>query len=177
MADTVSRETRSRIMASVSTKHTGPEKTLRSSLHGQGLRFRLHDSRLPGTPDIVFPAARVAVQARGCFWHSHGCPKSRPPTSRQEYWLPKLKDNRQRDARQDRRLRRRGWSVLVVWQCSIRDRRELERQVARIRKAVKRRRWPGIPPTHEQSPVGCSAQTQSHTSFCPLPPPPLTSRP
>lgn len=152
MPDTVPPKTRSRIMASVRTKHTGPELALRSYLQARGLRFRLHDKRLPGTPDIVFPSAKLAVQVRGCFWHSHGCRLSKAPTSRTEYWIPKLLENRRRDVRQDRQLRKKGWSVLIVWQCSISTSDGLAGQVRRVSAALARRtQTPGIKRKRERS--------------------------
>jgi DNA mismatch endonuclease (patch repair protein) len=139
VADTQPPEIRSRIMSSVPTKDTGLELALRQALTNRGLLFSVHDRSLPGTPDIVFPEAKVAVQARGCFWHSHGCRKSRPPSSRTEYWLPKLAANRRRDARDDRRLRRMGWSVLAVWECSAQEPSALERQTSRIVRLIRTR--------------------------------------
>lgn len=140
MTDWVSPETRSRIMARVSTKNTSLEKKLRSSLHSKGLRFRLHAKRLPGTPDIVFPLAKVAVQARGCFWHAHTCKLGEPPVSNQGYWLPKLAATRRRDHRDDARLRRMGWSVLTVWQCKVSNQSDLGIEIERIAAKVASRR-------------------------------------
>lgn len=140
MTDWVSPETRSRIMTRVSTKNTGLEKKLRSSLHSKGLRFRLHAGRLPGTPDIVFRPVKVAVQARGCFWHAHTCKLGRPPASNRGYWLPKLEATKRRDHRDDARLRRMGWSVLTVWQCKVSNRPGLTMEVERIVARVASRR-------------------------------------
>lgn len=107
--------TRSEIMARVKQKDTEAERALRSALHAEGLRFRLH-RRIEGiTVDIVFPGAKLAVFVDGCFWH--GCQKHATyPKSNQEYWLPKLEENRKRDKRQTRRLRKAGWNVIRVWE-------------------------------------------------------------
>lgn len=108
-------------MQKVQTKDTGPEKKVRSILHGLGYRFRLHRKDLPGTPDIVFPGRRLAIFVHGCFWHAHGCRKGQPPKSRQEYWQPKLQANRTRDIRNVEALEQAGWRVGVVWQCELAD--------------------------------------------------------
>lgn len=107
--------TRSEIMSRVKGKDSTAERALRSALHAAGLRFRLH-RRIEGvTVDIVFPRPKVAVFIDGCFWH--GCPKHATfPKSNEDYWLPKLKENKARDRRQTARLRRAGWTVIRVWE-------------------------------------------------------------
>jgi DNA mismatch endonuclease (patch repair protein) len=108
-------------MSSVGTKDTGPELLLRRMLHNAGYRYRLHPKKLPGRPDIVFPARRKAIFVHGCFWHSHGCSKGQPPKSRGDYWGPKLSANQDRDALRLRQLSELGWASMVVWQCELRD--------------------------------------------------------
>lgn len=117
-------------MRSVGTKDTGPELLLRRMLHKSGYRYRLHPRTLPGRPDIVFPARRKAIFVHGCFWHSHGCSKGQPPKSRSDYWGPKLRANRDRDALRLRQLGELGWTSMVVWQCELRD---VERTFKRVR--------------------------------------------
>jgi len=121
MVDTRSREQRRRIMQAVGTKNTGPEWIVRRMLHSAGYRYRLHARGLPGKPDLVFPKRRAAVFVHGCFWHSHGCHKGRPPKSKLEYWGPKLEGNRLRDERQRQQLEALGWRVATVWQCETKD--------------------------------------------------------
>ena len=89
--DKVDQATRSRIMAAVGQKDTGPEKHLRSALHKHGLRFRLHVRSLPGSPDLVFPKYGSVIFVHGCYWHRHGCYRSTTPKSRQEFWNTKFK--------------------------------------------------------------------------------------
>ena len=137
--DNLTPEVRSRTMASVKSKNTKPEKAVRSELHNLGLRFSLHDRNLPGAPDIVFRKAKVAVQVRGCFWHSHKCKRTKPPASSKKYWLPKLEATKKRDDRNDRLLRKYGWKVLVVWECKIGTQSELHHEVRRIAAAIRRR--------------------------------------
>ena len=107
--------TRSEIMSRVKSKNSQAERSLRSALHVEGLRFRLH-RRVEGvTVDILFPGPKVAVLVDGCFWH--GCPKHATyPKSNQDYWLPKLAENKKRDADQSARLRKAGWRVIRVWE-------------------------------------------------------------
>jgi DNA mismatch endonuclease, patch repair protein len=117
--DTVDRQTRSRIMASVGQKNTGAELLLRKALHKNGLRYRLHDRSLPGSPDLVFPRFRAAVFVHGCYWHSHGCYRSTVPKSRNDFWTEKFHTNRTRDDRNVRLLLDDGWRVFTVWECAL----------------------------------------------------------
>jgi DNA mismatch endonuclease (patch repair protein) len=94
-----------------------PELIVRRLVHGTGHRYRLHDSKLPGCPDLVFPRLRKIIIVHGCFWHMHTCGRCRIPASRQDYWLTKLGRNAVRDKITLRALRRAGWKVLVVWEC------------------------------------------------------------
>src|SRR5882672_7575029 len=95
--DTVDRQTRSKIMASVGQKDTGAELLLRRSLHRIGLRYRLHDRSLPGSPDLVFPRFNAVVFVHGCYWHSHGCYLSTIPKANRRFWVTKFATNRLRD--------------------------------------------------------------------------------
>lgn len=137
MADTIDPVRRSRNMAKIKGRDTKPELRLRSALHRDGLRFRVCRRDLPGKPDIVFPRQRVAVQVRGCFWHQHPeCRAGRLPTSRLEYWRPKLEGNVRRDAERDEALRALGWRVLVVWECELKTDAGLDDARARVRDAL-----------------------------------------
>jgi DNA mismatch endonuclease (patch repair protein) len=117
--DTVDRQTRSKIMASVRQKNTGAELLLRKRLHGIGLRYRLHDRSLPGSPDLVFPRFHAVVFVHGCYWHSHGCYRSTVPETRHEFWIEKFQRNRSRDQRNENSLLHSGWRVLAVWECAL----------------------------------------------------------
>lgn len=107
--------TRSEIMKRVKNRDSAAELSLRSALHAEGLRFRLH-RRVEGVSiDIVFPGPKVAVFVDGCFWH--GCPEHATfPKSNQDYWLPKLAENKERDERQSKHLQGMGWKVIRVWE-------------------------------------------------------------
>lgn len=105
-------------MKRVGRKNTKPELIVRSQLHALGLRFRLHKKNLPGSPDIVLPKHRTVVFVHGCFWHRHSnCRYATIPKTRQEFWIPKLESNVNRDLRKEAQLRELGWRVLVVWEC------------------------------------------------------------
>jgi DNA mismatch endonuclease (patch repair protein) len=108
-------------MAKVKQRNTKPEMVLRKLLHARGWRYRLHVKALPGSPDLVFPARKAVVFVNGCFWHGHHCRLGRLPSSRPEYWVPKIEANRQRDKRKSEELLTLGWRVLTVWQCSLAD--------------------------------------------------------
>ena len=125
---------RSAQMARVRGRDTKPELKVRRALHAAGLRYRLHDKKLPGRPDIVLPARRVAVFVHGCFWHRHpdpDCKLARLPKSRLDFWIPKLDGNRARDERKKAQLEALGWTVIEVWECGIGD-AALELLAARI---------------------------------------------
>lgn len=120
--DTVSPARRSEIMARVTSKDTRPEIAARRLLHSLGFRFRLHRNSLPGKPDIVLPRWRTVVFVHGCFWHRHdGCPNTRIPKSKVEFWTRKLDGNARRDQIARARLESLGWRVLVIWECELKD--------------------------------------------------------
>ncbi len=119
--DIVDAPTRSRMMSAIRGRDTGPERTLRSALHGLGLRFRLHRAGLPGRPDLVLPRHRVIVFVHGCFWHRHvGCRYATIPGTRSEFWAAKFAANVARDRRNETALLEAGWRVAVVWECALR---------------------------------------------------------
>lgn len=85
-----------------------------------GLRFEVNRSDLPGSPDIVFPEAKVAIFVHGCFWHRHeGCRKATTPKSNVDYWDKKFRANLERDARKIEQLRQLGYCSLVIWECQM----------------------------------------------------------
>ena len=117
---------RSRMMSRVRTRDTHPEMVVRSLLHGLGFRFRLHESNLPGRPDIVLPRFRTAIFVHGCFWHQHqGCPKSKRPRTNVEFWNAKLDRNIARDSENLASLSSQSWRSLVIWECETRHSSQL----------------------------------------------------
>lgn len=128
--------TRSELMSRVRGKDSAAERFLRSALHAEGLRFRLHRRTARIAVDIVFPRPKVAVFVDGCFWH--GCPEHKTfPKTNQNYWLPKLKENKERDIQQTAQLRAAGWRVFRVWEheCIPPDRRVVASIVRACRRA------------------------------------------
>lgn len=109
-------------MSRVRGANTGPEMRVRRALHAAGHRFRLQARDLPGRPDIVFRADRLAIFVHGCFWHRHeGCPHARTPKSKVEFWTEKFAANVERDRAAVSRLEEAGWTVLAIWECDTRD--------------------------------------------------------
>lgn len=120
MADNHSKEVRSRNMSHIRSTNTKPEEIVRKYLFSRGLRYRKNDKRYPGHPDIVLPKYKTCVFVNGCFWHQHpGCKFAVLPASNQDYWLPKLKRNTERDAVNIRLLKSEGWQVITVWECEL----------------------------------------------------------
>jgi len=125
-------------MAAVRQKNTRPEIALATELAKLRRVMRRHDASLPGTPDIIFPRARLAVFVHGCFWHRHcGCRRATSPRSNAAFWAAKFQANVRRDDRKARKLRTVGWSVFVVWECQIE--KDPSRQARRISAALRRR--------------------------------------
>ena len=125
--DRVSKATRSRIMASVRSKgNRSTEQLMARILRKAGLRGYRKHWRAPGKPDFAWPDRKIALFVDGCFWH--GCPRcNRPSKSRVRFWRKKISDNRKRDLRVSRQLRREGWKVLRVWECRVKSVRTARR--------------------------------------------------
>lgn len=120
-------------MRAVRGRNTRPEIAVRRLLHRMGLRFRLHDNSMPGRPDIVLPRWRTVVFVHGCFWHRHaGCGKATNPEANRAFWMDKFNQNRARDRRNRRQLRRLGWNVIVVWECETGRLDRLEARLKRV---------------------------------------------
>lgn len=135
MADRVTPETRSRMMASIRSRDTKPELIVRRYLHRAGFRYRISPRTLPGRPDIVLRRHRVAVFVHGCFWHGHqGCRFARIPTTRTAFWADKISSNRVRDGAKEALLIQSDWRVAVVWECALKGSQDtaLQRLVAFI---------------------------------------------
>lgn len=138
MADSLSPERRSWNMSRIRGTDTKPELALRSLLHRAGYRFRLHDRRLPGRPDVVLPRFRTVIFVHGCFWHRHaGCRNATMPGSRTEFWARKFRDTIARDARKAAELDAAGWKVVTVWECEMKKGPEkvLRKVVKQLRSA------------------------------------------
>lgn len=129
--DTFDRKTRGWIMSRVLSRGTGPEERVRKALRQAGCKCSVRGEGLPGRPDIIVRRIRLAVFVNGCFWHWHGCRRSRMPKDNREYWRKKIARNVRRDRRSKNALRRAGWRYWTVWECN------LEGGVARLLSRIK----------------------------------------
>ncbi len=132
MVDTLTPEQRTARMSRVRGKNTKPELLVRRLVHGMGYRYRLHDKRLPGSPDLVFCSRKKVIFVHGCFWHRHpdpNCKLARMPKSRLDFWGPKLEGNRDRDERNRVMLGEEGWRELVVWECECGQTEHLKNKI------------------------------------------------
>ena len=121
MADKLSSTQRKYCMSRIRGKNTKPEILVRKGLHARGFRFRLHNKKLPGSPDIVLPKYSVAIMVNGCFWHGHkGCRYATKPKTNVEFWEAKIARNRHRDEVTNAHLEALGWHVITVWECELR---------------------------------------------------------
>ena len=134
MTDKISKERRSWNMSRICSSNTKPEIIMRSLLHHVGYRFTINgplNKKLPGKPDIVLPRFKTVVFVNGCFWHGHeNCKISRIPKTRTEWWKAKIGRNQERDAQANQVLSELGWQVVTVWECEIKENRDV---VAKVR--------------------------------------------
>jgi DNA mismatch endonuclease (patch repair protein) len=132
MTDNLSVEDRRRTMRSIRSKDTKPEMIVRSLVHRMGFRFRLHNSKLPGKPDLVLKRHKTVIFVHGCFWHMHTCRWGQvTPKTSVDYWDKKRRRNVARDEEVIRRLEAMGWHVIVVWECETRNAERLRERVGR----------------------------------------------
>jgi DNA mismatch endonuclease (patch repair protein) len=145
VTDVVSPETRSRMMAGIRGRDTGPERLVRSALHRLGFRFRLHAKNVPGRPDLLLPRYGAAVFVHGCFWHGHDCSLFRLPGTRRRFWRAKIGRNAERDAEVALQLEQQGWRQLTIWECAFRGpgRIGVEETVRRAARWITSRRTRG----------------------------------
>ncbi|QEH39953.1 very short patch repair endonuclease [Chitinophaga sp. XS-30] len=125
MTDIVSVKKRSEMMSGIRAANTKPELAVRSILHKMGLRFRLHDKKLPGKPDLVFPKYQAVIMIHGCFWHGHDCHLFKMPSSNTFFWQTKISTNKQRDKSNVASLNAMGWRVLIVWECALKGKKRI----------------------------------------------------
>lgn len=137
MADRISKEQRSWNMSRISSRNTSPEMRVRSYLHRQGYRFRLHDENLPGSPDVVLKKHRTAIFVHGCFWHRHqGCKQGtyfpKDPKQGVKFWREKFEKNVKRDKKNMALLENLGWNVAVIWECQTKNDEMLKEQIDKV---------------------------------------------
>lgn len=120
MTDVHSKQTRSYNMSRIKGKDTKPEILVRKFLHSKGFRFRLHDKKLPGKPDIVLPKYKTVVFIHGCFWHGHkSCKYFKLPKTRTKWWKDKIERNVFNDTKSTEILHNNKWKVFVIWECEL----------------------------------------------------------
>ena len=120
MSDVHDEQTRSYNMSRIRSKDTKPEMLVRKFLFRKGFRYRLHDSKLPGKPDLVFRKYKTAIFVHGCFCHGHeGCHYFVIPQARRQWWVDKINRNKELDAKNAKKLRAMGWRVFTVFECKL----------------------------------------------------------
>lgn len=145
MTDIVSKETRSRMMSGIRGKDTRPEMLVRRHLHSLGFRFRLHVKTLPGKPDLVLPKCRTVIFVHGCFWHRHAdCKYATSPRSNQKFWLDKFESNIKRDKTALDQLVALGFRILVIWECGMRKKTDIDDAFDWLTAVLKNDPWDGI---------------------------------
>ena len=140
MADHLSLQGRSSVMAAIRSKNTKPEILVRSVAFRLGYRFRLHQKNLPGCPDLVFRRLGKIIFVHGCFWHQHPettCTNSSRPATNRNYWKPKLRRNAKRDRAATKSLSAMGWDVLVIWECELSDLQKLKSRIKKFLENLK----------------------------------------
>lgn len=126
MTDVFSTKKRSEIMSRITGKNTKPEIAVRKALSSLGIKYRLHNSKLKGKPDLSNRERKFAIFVNGCFWHQHkGCKRNSTPKSNIEYWLPKLERNIVKQKEDVYKLHKEGWKTLIIWECEIRNVNEI----------------------------------------------------
>ena len=125
MTDVHSKRVRSKNMAAIRSKNTKPELVIRKALFAKGFRYKLHDRKLPGKPDLVFPKYHAVIFIHGCFWHRHNCHLFKWPSTRPEFWKKKINRNVEVDKRNYKQLKKDGWYILTVWECALKGRSKL----------------------------------------------------
>ena len=139
MSDKLTENQRRYCMSCIRGKNTKPEILVRKSLHARGFRFRLHNKKLPGSPDIVLPKYGVAIMVNGCFWHGHkGCRYATKPKSNVEFWETKTARNRHRDEVTTAHLEALGWTVITIWECELRTTSQLDDRLNTFAEEIRR---------------------------------------
>lgn len=133
MTDVVDVKTRSRMMSGIRCRNTRPEMLIRIRLHKNGFRYRLHDKKLAGKPDIILKKYRAVIFIHGCFWHKHECHLFKWPKTRPEFWRDKINGNFSNDQKTVAALKSSGWRVCIVWECALKGKKaNLDTAIAKI---------------------------------------------
>lgn len=131
--DNLTKEQRRICMSRIRSKNTKPEKIVRKILTQFGLKYRLHNTKLSGKPDIVISKIKTIFFINGCFWHQHrGCKRQAVPKANIEYWGAKLKRNVEKQKEDIKLLRKDGWKVHIIWECETKDENRLVKKLKKI---------------------------------------------
>jgi len=133
MADIFTKKKRSEIMSKISGKETKPEILVRKFLFANGFRYRKNDKRYPGKPDIVLPKYKTVIFVHGCFWHGHNCPAGKLPETRKDFWKNKIQGNIERDKKNKIELEKKGWRVITIWQCELKNKKIQDETLNKIK--------------------------------------------
>lgn len=122
-------------MSRIRSTNSMPEEIVRKYLFSKGFRYRKNVKKLPGCPDIVLPKYKTVIFVNGCFWHKHDCPRFVWQSSNQDYWIPKIQRNIERDRLNAAELQKKGWHIITVWECELKKKNRelrLERLLSEI---------------------------------------------
>ncbi len=137
MADKLTPEQRSKCMAAIKGANTRPEMIVRKFLFAKGLRYRVNNRKLPGSPDIALRKFKTAIFVDGCFWHGHeGCKNFKLPESNRLYWEHKIRLNYAHDYRVNVELKLLGWRVIRIWECELRNKSQRDDTLRRVYDAI-----------------------------------------
>ena len=141
MADVHDCATRSYNMSQIKGKNTKPEILVRKFLFARGLRYKLHDNSLPGTPDLILPKFSTVIFINGCFWHGHqGCKYFSIPKTRKEWWENKIEYNQKKDTQNHSALLGLGWRVITIWECDLKTHKR-EKTLLNLINKFKSNKW------------------------------------
>ncbi len=133
MADIYTRAKRSELMSRVKQARTEPEEKVANILASLGVIFQRNVKDLPGSPDFVIESAKTVIFVHGCFWHGHiNCKLAKRPATNKAYWNTKVVDNRKRDRRKNRLLRKQGWHIITIWQCKLQKPESVSKRLERL---------------------------------------------
>ena len=120
MADTHTAQQRRFNMQQIKSTNTKPEMLVRKFLFAHGYRYKLHDKKLPGKPDMVLSKYRTVIFVHGCFWHGHyNCKYYTVPKTNTDWWLNKINTNKANDTKAVKALKKDGWKIITVWECDL----------------------------------------------------------
>jgi len=111
---------RSKLMSKIKSKDTKPEILFRKELWNAGIRYRKHNKKLPGNPDIVNKKFKLIIFIDGEFWHGYNwSEKKKKLKTNREFWISKIERNIQRDHENNLKLEKLGYKVFRFWEHEV----------------------------------------------------------